>query len=461
MGRFMSGARVGQHCALVFVAGAVTLGWTGKAWGEPEKPGDSATQCKIAEGGVLDSLVRLSKAPAKAKVAKAKAKPKAPPMVSQPASGPVVEALGPNGVPVRYRLVPIEPEVAVSPAAADSEFKTASFAEPVPGEEPAVAEVDPSAAAAASPEAEAEGAAAVEAVEGDAAVAHAEPQPAQDGVVGEAVAAESPASEAPAVVSSAAPAVAAPAAEEPAAASTTVMGAVVLGLLPYTVAEGAFGIGTTVGMDKLSEDAGVSFGPSATLGVTDWLTVCADVPFASTPMASERMTGLGNVGLSAHFALYSDTDSGLTLAATPGVALPAPSEAATSTLTPDVKASGALNFGAVAMNLTARGRVDVPTDEGDAVPGVTSALSLILVNETIAPFVEGAVDVSGENVLPMGSAGVNWAPGGGALLTLGVPVVFDGESVNPGMAFTAYFETSLWGGGDDVARSVATPFAVK
>jgi hypothetical protein len=455
MGRFMSGARVGHHCALVFVAGAVTLGWTGKAWGEPEKPGDSATQCKVAEGGVLDSLVRLSKAPAKAKVAKAKAKPKAPPMVSQPAAGPVVETLGSNGAPIRYRLVPIEPEVAVSPAAAEPEFKTASFAEPVPGEEPAIAEVDPSADAAASPEAEAEEAAAVESVEGDAAAPDAEPKPAD---AEESVAAESPASEAPAVVSSTAPA--APAALEP-AASTTVMGAVVLGLLPYTVAEGAFGIGTSVGMNKLAEDAGVSFGPSAVLGVTDWLTLGAAVPFSSSPAEAERVTGLGNVGLSAQFAFYSDTDSGLTLAATPGVALPAPSEAASSTLTPDVKASGAMNFGAVAMNLTARGRVDVPTEEGDAVPGVTSALSLILVNETLAPFVEGAVDVSGETVLPMGSAGVNWAPGGGALLTLGVPVVFDGESVNPGMSFTAYFETNLWGGANAVARSVATPFAVK
>ncbi len=461
MGRFISGARVGQHCALVFVAGAVTLGWTGKAWGEPEKPGDSATQCKIAEGGVLDSLVRLSKAPTKAKVAKAKAKPKAPPMVSQPASGPVVEALGPNGVPIRYRLVPIEPEVAVSSAAVESEFKTASFAEPVPGEEPAIAEVDASADAGASPEAEAEEAATVESVEGNAAAPEAEPTPATALAVEESAAVESTESEAPAVAASAAPAFAAPAAEEPAAASTTVMGAVVLGLLPYTVAEGAFGIGTSVGMNKLAEDAGVSFGPSATLGVTDWFTLGAAVPFSSSPGESERVTGLGNVGLSAQFAFYSDTDSGLTLAATPGVALPAPSEAASSTLTPDVKASGALNFGAVAMNLTARGRVDVPTEEGEAIPGVTSALSLILVNETIAPFVEGAVDVSGENVLPMGSAGVNWAPGGGALLTLGVPVVFDGESVNPGMAFTAYFETSLWGGGDDVARSVATPFAVK
>jgi hypothetical protein len=457
MGRFISGARVGQHCALVFVAGAVTLGWTGKAWGEPEKQGDTSTQCKVAEGSVLDSLVKLSKASPKAKVAKAKAKPKAPPMVSQPASapasGPVVEARGPDGVSIRYRLVPIEPELAVSEAASEPEFKTASFAEPVPGEEPIAVASDDGAEPVASTEPGAE----ETVVPVESAV---EPEAISAPTAAEEPAAADEAAPVGAAVSPVAPA-AAPPAEEPAAASTTVMGAVVLGLLPYTVAEGAFGIGSSVGMDKLAEDAGVSFGPSATLGVTDWLTLGAAVPFASSPMESERVTGLGNVGLSAQFAFYSDTDSGITLAATPGVALPAPSEAAASTLTPDVKASGAVNFGAVAMNLTARGRVDVPTEEGDAVPGVTSALSLILVNETIAPFVEGAVDVSGESVLPMGSAGVNWAPGGGALLTLGVPVVFDGESVNPGMAFTAYFETSLWGGGADVARSVATPFAVK
>ena len=51
--------------------------------------------------------------------------------------------------------------------------------------------------------------------------------------------------------------------------------------------------------------------------------------------------------------------------------------------------------------------------------------------------------------------------GGGALLTLGVTVVFHGESVDPGMSFSGYFETNLWGGGNAVARSVATLFAVK
>jgi hypothetical protein len=214
-------------------------------------------------------------------------------------------------------------------------------------------------------------------------------------------------------------------------------------------------------MDQLSKDASVGFGPSATFGATDWLTLGAAVPFASTPVADERVTGLGNVGLWAQFAFFNDTDTGITLAATPGVTLPAPSEAASATVTPDVKASGAVNFGAVAMNLTARGRVDVPTeDQGEAVPGLTSALSLILVNETIAPFVEGGVDIAGDLVIPMGAAGLNWAPGGGALFTLGVPVSYDGESVKPGMSFTAYFETSLWAGGDDVA-TVATPFAVK
>lgn len=116
-----------------------------------------------------------------------------------------------------------------------------------------------------------------------------------------------------------------------------------------------------------------------------------------------------------------------------------------------------MNFGAVALNLTARGSLDVPTEGADeAAPAFDSALSLILVNDTWAPFLEAAVSVS-DSVVPIGAAGLNFAPGGGALLTAGVPVAFDGDTVKPGMSFTAYFETELWGGSKGVAKVSATP----
>ncbi len=326
--------------------------------------------------------------------------------------------------------------------------------EPVPGEEPGYsgspvmpsegAKVDPTAdSGAVDPTADSgavEDASAKAEAEGES---EPEPEVAEEAVVAKAGLPVAPA----------------PAPEEE-ATSTTVMGVVVLGLLPYTIAQGAFGIGSSVGFDDFSDGAMVSFGPSAYLGATDWLTFGASIPFASARVEEERATGLGNVGVTAQFAYFRDTDSGVQLSATPGVTLPAPSEAASSAVTPDLKASGAINFGAVAVNVTARGRVDVPTEGGDATPGLTSALSLILVNETLAPFVEGGFDLAAETLMPMGSAGVNWAPGGGALFTLGVPVVYDGERVKPGMAFTAYFETSLFAPDSDVA-TVATPFAVQ
>lgn len=274
---------------------------------------------------------------------------------------------------------------------------------------------------------------------------------------------DAPPEAAPAPVVASAPAPAAegpkpaPAAPETAdVAPTTVTGSIVLGLLPYTVAGGAFGLGTSVGVDDFSKDAGVVFGPSASLGVTDWFTLGASIPFASAPVQEERVTGLGNVGVSAQFMFYDDKDSGISLAATPGVALPSPSASASSSVVPDLKASGAVNFGAVALNLTARGSVDLSTEGEDAAAGFDSALSLILVDETWAPFLEAAVSVT-DSVVPIGAAGLNFAPGGGALLTAGVPVAFDGETVKPGMSFTAYFETELWGGSKGVAKVSASP----
>jgi hypothetical protein len=244
-------------------------------------------------------------------------------------------------------------------------------------------------------------------------------------------------------------------------APVVVTGAVVLGLLPYTIAEGAFGLGTTVGLDAYSANASVGFGPTAALGVTNWLTLGAAVPFASSANDGERLTGLGNVGVSAQFGYFNDAASGIALAATPGISLPSPSAAASSDVSPDLKASGAVNLGAVAVNLTARGAVKVPTNEAEqaeAMPVFDSALSVILVDDTVAPFLEGGISVSNE-LVPMGAAGLNWAPGGGALLTLGVPVAFHEGEVKPGMSFTAYFETDLFGHKSGVSKVSATAIA--
>ncbi len=128
-----------------------------------------------------------------------------------------------------------------------------------------------------------------------------------------------------------------------------------------------------------------------------------------------------------------------------------------SSVVPDLKASGAVNFGPVALNLTARGSVDVAT-EGDAAPtpGFDSALSLIVVNDTWAPFLEAGICVA-DGATPVGAAGLNFAPGGGAILTAGVPVSIDGDTVKAGVSFTAYFETELWGGSKGVTKVSANP----
>ncbi len=233
--------------------------------------------------------------------------------------------------------------------------------------------------------------------------------------------------------------------EEPAAVVT---GAIVLGLLPYTIAAGAFGVGASAAVSDYSIDSAVGFGPSLAFGATDWLTLGAAVPFASAPVAEERVTGLGNVGLSAQFALFNAPSIGIAFSATPGVTLPSPSPAATAAVTPDLKASGAVNLGALAVNLTARGSVGVATAadvDADPAPAFDTALSMILVNDTIAPFLEGGVSV-GDAVVPMTAAGVNVAPGGGTLFTLGVPGAFHQDKVMPGLSFTAYVETNLFSG---------------
>lgn len=238
---------------------------------------------------------------------------------------------------------------------------------------------------------------------------------------------------------------------------TTVTGSIVLGLLPYTIAAGAFGVSASAGLDNFAKDAGVLFGPAASLGVTDWLTLGASVPFASAPVDEGRVTGLGNVGVSAQLMFFDSKELGISLAATPGVALPSPSKSASSSVVPDLKASGAVSFGPVALNLTARGSVDVATEgETEVAPGFDSALSLILVDDTWAPFVEAGVCVS-DGVTPVGAAGLNFAPGGGALLTAGVPISIDGDTVKAGLSFTAYFETELWGGPKGVTNVSATP----
>ncbi|MBL8739555.1 MAG: hypothetical protein JNK04_00630, partial [Myxococcales bacterium] len=213
--------------------------------------------------------------------------------------------------------------------------------------------------------------------------------------------------------------------------------------------------------DAYDQAASVAFGPTAALGVTEWLTLGAAVPFASSVVDEQRTAGLGNVGLSAQLGIFNDKDAGVALALTPGVALPSPAVAASSDVAPDLKASGALNLGYVAVNLTARGGVRVPTEAEsgtETTPLFDSALSVILVDDTFAPLVEGGVSV-GDEVVPVGAVGVNWAPGGGALLTLGVPVAFYETTAKPGMSFTAYFETDLFGHQHGVAMTSATAIA--
>lgn len=235
---------------------------------------------------------------------------------------------------------------------------------------------------------------------------------------------------------------------------TSVTGSVLLGLLPYTIPRGALGVGGAVAIDEFSEEAGVAFGPSISFGVTDWMTLGAAVPFSSANVDEERVTGLGNIGVCAQFVVYQDDGSPLQISATPGVSLPSATEAAPDVVTPDVKASGAVNAGVVAVNLTARGRVDVPANGGEAIPGATGALSIILVDETIAPFIEAGLDVAPDVLLPMGAVGLNWAPGAGTLFTAGVPIIYDQGELQPGVAFTAYFETGLFGSDENVAASV-------
>lgn len=242
----------------------------------------------------------------------------------------------------------------------------------------------------------------------------------------------------------------------------SVSGVVVLGLLPYTVAEGALGLGSSLSLDHYSDDAAVGFGPNACYGVSDWLTLGAVVPVQSSKVADERATGLGNVGLSAQFQVFQDAKSGITLGATPGVTLPSPSLAGSETITPDLIASGAVNLGKIAVGLTARGALDVPTTSSadEATPAFDSTLSVIMTDDTFAPFVEGGVSYYDEAV-PVGAAGVNWAPGGSSLLTLGVPLAFHETSVDAGLSFSAYFETDLLGGQKTTANAHATRVAAR
>lgn len=427
-------------CSAAVVSAVITVGAPRVALAEG---GSEAKSCAVAKKPLLESLFER-----RGKVAKAQAKPPARP---KPAKS------------FEQVSAPLEAAVAAAPPASSLDAAVVQVSdevvssEPVPGDEPSLGE--PAAHDDEQPldaEGEQPSIGSVEAAS-DAVEANADNEAVEANADNEAVQPKAEASSPGAAAVLHQPA-AAPDAEE---APVVVTGAVVLGLLRYTIAQGAFGLGTTVGLDAYSADASVGFGPTAALGLTDWLTLGAAVPFASSPSEGERITGLGNVGVSAQFGYFNDAASGIALAATPGISLPSPSAAASSDVSPDLKASGAVNLGAVALNLTARGAVKVPTvqdEEAEAVPVFDSALSLILVNDTIAPFLEGGVSVSDE-LVPMGAAGLNWAPGGGALLTLGIPVAFHESEVKPGMSFTAYFETDLFGRKPGVAKTTATAIA--
>jgi hypothetical protein len=142
MGRNVVFGRARGRTAMMVLASVACLVWSGNAFGD-----DGAVQCKVPEGGVLESLTRLARAPVKLAPARKPAR-KAVLAQAQPVHGPrdntprgvsdvasvteersdLNEAVEPTS-PAEALVVGEPPQAADEPA-------------PVPGEEPGWSETE-------------------------------------------------------------------------------------------------------------------------------------------------------------------------------------------------------------------------------------------------------------------------------------------------------------------------------
>ncbi|MFO0549447.1 MAG: hypothetical protein U0271_13735 [Polyangiaceae bacterium] len=227
-----------------------------------------------------------------------------------------------------------------------------------------------------------------------------------------------------------------------------VVGSLVLGTLPFPVANDALDIASSIALSDFGSDATVELGPAVGLGVTDWLSVGAALPISSQVVSGDRSLGLGHVSVGASVLLYQDARAGFAFGFVPALAFPSPEDDAT-TFYPKAGLSAAIRMGTLALNLSARGNLAV-SPESDTNPdaeveaAVDGVVSLLLVHPTWAPFLELQLEVDQAGGLtPAAATGLNWIPLPSTILTLGAPIVFDSDGPHPGLQLLATFEASL------------------